>query len=243
METALVTGGAGGIGSAVVRALASEGIPVAVNYNSSEAGAKALVPELLRLNVPCICVKADVSDPDQVRRMFAEVREGIGEVGVLVNCAGIAEQELFDRISDAQWRRMTDTILSGTFYCCREAVKHMIAAKRGRIVNISSMWGETGASCEVHYSAAKAGVIGLTKALAKELAPSGITVNCVSPGAIDTKMLSPFSAQELDDLRGEIPMGRLGRPEDVASAVRFLVSDDASYITGQDIAVNGGMVI
>ncbi len=239
---AVVTGGASGIGKAAVKRLCADGFAAAISYNSSEAEAKALVSELSSKGFKAVAVKADVTDSVEVNEMIKTVKNVLGTPYVLVNCAGIAEQKLFTDITDLDWARMIGVNLTGVFNACRAVLPFMIHEKRGRIINISSMWGQTGASCEVHYSAAKAGVIGLTKALAKETALSGITVNCVSPGAIDTAMMSPFSKEDTDALCEEIPMGRIGSPEEVAEAVAFLASDKASYITGQIIGVNGGMV-
>ena len=232
MKTALVTGGSRGIGAAVCRALAREGYRVFINYNTTD-------PKALAAEIGGTAVKCDVRDSAQVRGMFGK----IGSVDVLVNNAGIAQQKLFTDITDSDWRDMRATHLDGTFFCCREALRSMIRNHSGSIINISSMWGQTGGSCEVHYSAVKAGIIGLTKALAKEVAPSGVRVNCVAPGIIETDMLSGFTAEELGDLRAEVPLGRLGSAEDIADAVVFLASEKASYITGQVLAVNGGVVI
>lgn len=232
MKTALVTGGSRGIGAAVCRALAREGYRVFINYNTTD-------PKALAAEIGGTAVKCDVRDSAQVRGMFGK----IGSVDVLVNNAGIAQQKLFTDITDSDWRDMRATHLDGTFFCCREALRSMILSHSGSIINISSMWGQTGGSCEVHYSAVKAGIIGLTKALAKEVAPSGVRVNCIAPGIIETDMLSGFTAEELSDLRAEVPLGRLGSAEDIADAVVFLASEKASYITGQVLAVNGGVVI
>lgn len=241
-KTALITGGAKGIGAAVCRALAADGYEIAINYNSSEEAAKALKKELSEITRAEV-FKADVSDSVQVKRMFSDIEKVFGGVGVLVNNAGIAEQALFTDITDEMWRRMIGVNLTGAFNCCREALKYMINQKHGAIINIASMWGETGASTEVHYSAAKAGLIGLTKALAKEVGLSGITVNAVSPGVVLTDMMAQFSEEDKNILKEETPMGILGTPEDIAGAVSFLASDKARFVTGQVLSVNGGFVI
>lgn len=189
--------------------------------------------------MPCRAVKADVSNPAEVEAMFDE----IGAVDVLVNNAGISSQKLFTDITDDEWRRTIGVNLDGVFYCCRSALPHMISRKSGVIINISSMWGEVGASCEVHYSASKAGIIGLTKALAKEVGPSGVRVNCITPGVVMTDMMSEFDDETVNELKAETPLNRLGTPEDIAAAVLFLASDDASFITGQTLGVNGGFII
>ncbi len=243
MKTAIVTGGAGGIGSAIVSKLCAEGYSVAIAYNSSEEKALALSSALISAGNDAFPVHADVSDPAQAQALIDAARKLNGRIDLLVNNAGFSVRGCFDEISDAEWDRVIGVNLSGAFYCCRAAVPVMLRQKTGRIVNISSMWGQTGASCEVAYSAAKAGLIGLTKALAKELAPSGIRVNCVAPGAVETPMMAGFTSEELAALSEEIPLGKLGKPEQIAEAVAFLASDKASYITGQVLGVNGGMVI
>lgn len=241
-KTALVTGGAKGIGSAICRALAKDGYKIAINYNSSQNEAVALKNELSAITEVEI-FKADVSDSKQVREMFSEIEKAFGGVDVLVNNAGIAGQMLFTDITDEMWQKMINVNLSGAFYCCREALKFMINKKSGRIINIASMWGETGASMEVHYSASKAGLIGLTKALAKEVGLSGVTVNAVSPGVIMTDMMNSFSEADIAVLKDETPLNSLGTAENVADAVSFLASEKADFITGQVISVNGGFVI
>ena len=162
---------------------------------------------------------------------------------MLINNAGIAESALFTDVTDEMWKRMLDTNLSGAFYASRAVLPNMISKKRGVILNVSSMWGQVGASCEVHYSAAKAGLIGMTKALAKEVGPSGIRVNCVSPGVIDTDMNANLSDSDIEALKNETPLERIGNATDIAEALLFLASDKASFITGQDIGVNGGLII
>ena len=241
-KTALVTGGAKGIGSAICRTLAKDGYKIAINYNSSQNEAVDLKNELSAIT-EVEFFKADVSDSKQVKEMFSEIEKVFGGVDVLVNNAGIAGQMLFTDITDEMWQKMINVNLSGAFYCCREALKFMINKKSGRIINIASMWGETGASMEVHYSASKAGLIGLTKALAKEVGLSGITVNAVSPGVVMTDMMNSFSEADIAVLKDETPLNSLGTAENVADAVSFLASEKADFITGQVISVNGGFVI
>ena len=241
-KTALVTGGAKGIGSAICRALAKDGYKIAINYNSSQNEAVDLKNELSAIT-EVEFFKADVSESKQVKEMFSEIEKVFGGVDVLVNNAGIAGQMLFTDITDEMWQKMINVNLSGAFYCCREALKFMINKKSGRIINIASMWGETGASMEVHYSASKAGLIGLTKALAKEVGLSGITVNAVSPGVVMTDMMNSFSEADIAVLKDETPLNSLGTAENVADAVSFLASEKADFITGQVISVNGGFVI
>ncbi len=241
-RVALVTGGAKGIGAAICRALARDGYSVAVNFNSSEKSAKELLEELSLITDAQI-FKADVSSSKEVSAMFSQIESRFGGVDVLVNNAGIAEQVLFTDITDSQWQKMIGVNLTGTFNCCRRALPYMINEKSGSIINIASMWGEVGASMEVHYSASKAGVIGLTKALAKEVGLSGVRVNAVSPGVVMTDMMSSFGDDVKDSLREETPLNKLGSAEDIAEAVAFLACDKSSFITGQVISVNGGYVI
>ena len=243
MSTVLVTGASRGIGAQCALTFAREGYDVALNYCRSEEKALALVREIEALGVRACAVQADVADSTQVKQMFDTVRAELGAIDVLVNNAGIAHVGLLTDMTDDEWRRVIDTDLSGTFYCCREALPDMIRAHSGVIVNIASMWGEVGASCEAAYSAAKAGVIGLTKALAKEVGPSGVRVNAVSPGVVMTEMMAGFSDEDVAALKEETPLIQLGMPEDIADAVIFLASEKARFITGQVLSVNGGMVI
>ena len=243
MSTVLITGASRGIGAQCAIAFAKAGYDVALNYRRNAEMASALVKEIQSFGVKSIAVQADVADSTQVKRMFEDVRAELGAIDVLVNNAGVAHVGLLTDMTDDEWRRLIDTDLSGTFYCSREALFDMIRAHSGVIVNIASMWGEVGASCEAAYSAAKAGVIGLTKALAKEVGPSGVRVNAVSPGVVMTDMMADFSEQDVAALRDDTPLMRLGSPEDIADAVLFLASEKARFITGQILSVNGGMVI
>ncbi|MBQ1463352.1 MAG: 3-oxoacyl-ACP reductase FabG [Ruminococcus sp.] len=233
-KVALVTGGSGGIGSAICRKLAGEGYFVYVNYCRNAEKAEAIAAE-----IGGKAVGFDVAD----RGAAEEAIAAIGDIDLLVNNSGVSVIGLFDSIDQSTADRLLMTDLAGTMNCSRCAVKSMIRNKSGNIINIASMWGEVGASCEVDYSAAKAGVIGFTKALAKEVAPSGIRVNCVSPGFILTEMNSHFSDDDLALIKEDIPLGIFGKPEHIADAVAFLASDSAEYITGQILGVNGGMVI
>ena len=239
MKTVLITGAARGIGAAAAEGFAEAGYQVVINYLHSAEKAEALAA---RWPGRTLAVQADVADPAQVEAMFAAAERAFGGVDVLMCNAGIAAQKLFTDVTDEEWQRMLAVHLSGAFYCCRRALPHMIRRKWGRILTVSSMWGQVGGSCEVAYSAAKAGLIGLTKALAKEEGPSGITVNCVAPGVIDTDMMASFSAEDKAALAEETPLGVLGTPRQVADALVFLASDGASYITGQVLGVNGGLV-
>ena len=243
MKTAIVTGASRGIGEATAKMLCENGFAVALVYKNSAERAEELKRELLSKGFTAECYQADVSDSAQVNSAFERIKADLGTVCVLVNNAGVSSQALFTDITDEMWRETIDTNLTGVFNCCRAALHDMIKNQSGVIVNIASMWGEVGASCEAHYAASKAGVIALTKSLAKEVGASGIRVNAVSPGVIKTDMLNIFSQDDLEALRAETPLSRLGTPEDVANAVEFLVSDKASFITGQVLSVNGGFVI
>ena len=235
----LISGGDRGIGAAAARAFAAAGYQVAVLYYQNAAAAAALEQQL----PGCIAIQCDVASRASCELAFHAVEQAMGRVDVLVCNAGIAQQKLFTDITPEEWQRMLDVNLSGAFHLCQLALPGMIRRKQGRILTVSSMWGQTGGSCEVHYSAAKAGLIGLTKALAKEEGPSGITVNCVAPGVIETDMMAAFTAEDKAALAEETPVGRLGTPEEVAKLLVFLASEDAGYITGQVFGVNGGLVI
>ncbi len=242
-RVALVTGASRGIGRATAAALARGGCRVAIGYHQNREAALALARELEAEGCRSIAVGADLGDSAQVSAMFRLVEDQLGPVEILVNNAGIAQQKLFTLLTDEDWDRLFAVDVRGVFLCCRAALPEMIRRKWGRIVNISSIWGITGASCEVHYSAAKAAVIGLTKALAKEVGPSGITVNCVAPGVIATEMNAALDTGTMDALREETPLGVIGTPENIADAVAFLASPKADFITGQVLSPNGGFVI
>ena len=237
MRKVIITGGSRGIGAEAVRKFTSEGCSVAFIYKNASDAASALSKE-----TGAIAVCADISDAESAKAGIEAAAEALGGVDVLVNSAGVAQIKLFTDITDEDWRRMIDTDLSGAFYASREASRFMIKNHYGRIINIGSMWGRTGASCEVHYSAAKAGLRGFTMALAKELGPSGITVNCVEPGVIDTDMNACLDDETRRELIESTPLCRIGTPRDVAEAVFFLASDKASFITGQCIGVDGGFI-
>ncbi len=244
MKTAIVTGASRGIGAACAVALAKSGYNVVLGYKQNKDRAEQLAKVLVEgYGVAAFALKADVTLSEEADALVEAAAKGFEGIDVLVNNAGIAEQKLFTDITDADWNRMIGTNLTGAFNCSRAVAKHMISKKCGSIVNISSMWGQVGASCEVHYSAAKAGLIGMTKALAKELAPSNIRVNCICPGVVATDMMSDFDDEAVASLVEDTPLGRLGTPKDIADAVAFLCSDRASFITGQILGVNGGFII
>ena len=237
-KTVLVTGASRGIGAACAEIFAENGYNVIINYNNSSEKAEALAEKTGGLACKC-----DVSDPAATGKMVEDIIEKYGKIDVLVNNAGISVTGVFDLVSDEDAKRLFDINVFGTLNCSKKVLPYMLKRKYGKIINISSMWGQTGASCEVHNSAAKAAIIGFTKALAKEVGASGINVNCVAPGMIMTDMTSCYTAEEVEEIKEEIPLGRCGDPRDIAETVFFLASEKASFITGQVIGVNGGMVI
>ena len=238
MKNVLISGGGRGIGRACVEEFARAGYRVAFIYRANDAAAISLERE-----TGAYAIRADISNPDEARAAVARAEELLGGVDILVNNAGVSLIKLFDETTDEEWRRVIDVNLSGAFYLSRGVCGGMIRRKWGRIINVGSMWGKVGASCEVAYSASKAGLRGLTMSLAKELGPSGITVNCIEPGVIDTDMNASLTEDVRASLAEETPMGRIGKPQEVASAVLFLASDGAGFITGQCIGVDGGMAI
>ncbi|MEG2380293.1 MAG: 3-oxoacyl-ACP reductase FabG [Oscillospiraceae bacterium] len=238
MDTVLITGAARGIGKETARIFAENGYRIIINYKTSRLSAEKLSAE-----IGAIPIKADISNANEVLEMFAFINENFGGVDVLINNAAISRFNLFTDISDAEWREMMAINLDGTFFCSRAAIPYMVRQKRGKIVNVSSIWGITGSACEVAYSTTKAAIIGMTHALAKELGPSNIQVNCVAPGVIDTDMMSDFSESDIKALIDDTPLMRLGKPRDVAEAIFFLASEKADFITGQVLSPNGGMVI
>lgn len=242
-KVALVTGASRGIGRAIALQLAADGYAVAVNYCTNRGAAEAVCREIADLGGCAEAFACDVADEQQVAAMMTAVGDRLGEITLLVNNAGIAEQKLFTELTADEWHRMMAVHVDGAFYTCRGVLPAMLRRHAGCIINVSSMWGQIGASCEVHYSTAKAALIGLTKALAKEVGPSGIRVNCVAPGVIATDMLAGFDEATRSALAEETPLCRLGTAEDVAKAVSYLASENAGFLTGQVIAVNGGYVI
>jgi len=243
-RTVLVTGAARGIGRKTAELFALQGYNVLINYRTSQTEAVSLADRLMKRGKSVRIFQADVAIRTEVDAMVDFCLEQFGSIDVLVNNAGVSQSQLFTDISEADWDRMLDVNLKGSFNCAQAAVnKYMLNRKMGKIINVSSIWGMAGASCEVHYSTAKAGLIGLTKALAKELGPSNIQVNCVAPGVIKTDMLAEYTAAELAVLERDTPLMRLGTPQDVAESILFLASEKASFITGQVLSPNGGYLI
>lgn len=242
-KTVIITGASKGIGAATAILFARKGYNVVINYNNSFEAASLLTRSLTSRGCSVMLFKADVTNRLETDLMVKETVYKFGAVDILVNNAGVSNIGLITDIDDFDVNRIFDINLKGTYNCCRSVVPTMVSQKSGRIINVASMWGEVGASCEVAYSASKAGVIGLTKALAKELAPSGINVNAVSPGLIETAMNSNISVEDLNNFVEDIPLERMGTAEEVANAIFFLSGGGADYITGQVLGVNGGSVI
>ncbi len=240
----LITGASRGIGAATARRFAQGGWNVSIHYHKSRAQALDLAEELAGMGCKTTLVQGDVSQPEQARELVEQAQQALGALDALVCNAGVALPiQLLTDTTDSQWRQVMGTDLDGVFHVLRAAIPGMVSQKAGSIVTVSSMWGVTGGSCEAPYSAAKAGVVGLTKALAKELGPSHIRVNCVAPGAIETEMTAFLSPEDREALAQEAPLGRMGTPEDVADAIYFLAGEQAGFITGQVLCVDGGMVI
>jgi 3-oxoacyl-[acyl-carrier protein] reductase len=242
-KTVIITGAASGIGRSMVVLFAINGYNVLLNYNRSLEKAQLLYRKLKSKSLSIELFQADVTKRAQVDAMVDYCINQFGKIDILINNSGVSQQKIFTDISEDEWDYMINVNLKGVFNCTQSVLKHMIREKSGKIINISSIWGMVGASCEVHYSSAKAGVIGFTKALSKELGPSNIQVNCIAPGIIETDMLSSFSLEELKQLKDETPLMRLGKPKDIARCALFLASKNADFFTGQILSPNGGFVI
>ncbi len=242
-KTVIITGASRGIGKETARMMAEEGYNVVINYNRSEGEAAFLYEQLKAQDLSVMMFRADVTDKKQVESMAAACIKTYGGIDVLVNNAGIAQSRMFLDISEHEWDLMMAVHVKSVFNCCQCVLPDMLKRKNGRIINVSSIWGITGGSCEVHYSTAKAAIIGFTKALAKELAPSNILVNCIAPGVVETDMLNGLSVSEIEALKKEIPLQRLAKPEEIAASILFLASGRPNYITGQVLSPNGGFVI
>ena len=233
----LITGASRGIGREIAKKLAQKGNTIIANYNKSEEQAKLLKEEQQNIEI----YKADVSKREEVKKMVEYIINKYGKIDVLINNAGISENKLFTEVTDEDWQRMINTNLYSAFCVTQEILPNMINNKNGCIINISSVWGMVGASCETVYSIAKAGLDGMTKSLAKELGPSNIRVNSIAPGIIDTDMNKNLSKEDIDNIRNEIPLERIGKTVDISKCVEWLIDDD--YTTGQIISINGGWVI
>lgn len=242
MKTVLVTGASRGIGAEIARVFGEHGDQVIINYHHSQKQAEALCEELRAQGASAIALQADVSNREQVQNMIKKAVSSMGPIDVLINNAGIGEQKLFTDLLPEEWQRMMDVHVQGAFHCTQEVLPEMIRRKSGCILNVSSIWGVSGASCEVHYSTAKAALIGFTKALAREVGPSGIRVNCIAPGVIQTEMNEHLSSDVLESLQEEIALCTLGTPRDIADAAFFFASEQARFITGQVLTVDGGMI-
>ena len=242
-QVALVTGASRGIGRAIARELAGEGYAVCINYYESRQAAEELAGEITRSGGEAMTAQADVADARAVEAMVSAAEQTLGQVTLLVNNAGISRNGLFQDMDDAEWARCFAVNVTGARNAIRAVLPHMLHEKAGCIVNISSMWGLRGASCEVAYASTKAALVGLTRSLALELAPSGIRVNAVAPGCIETDMVRVLGQETKDMLVEMTPLGRLGQPEDIAHAVAFLASDKASFITGQILSADGGFIV
>ena len=242
-KTVLITGASRGIGRAAAILFAKNGYNVSVNYNNSHNDAQELMKFMVKNGHSCAAFKADVSKKEQAKDLVLQTVNYFGSLDIIVNNAGIAQTKLFTDITENDWDNMFDVNVKGIYFVLHSALPYLISQKSGKVINVSSMWGISGASCEVHYSASKAAVIGLTKSLAKELAPSNITVNCICPGVIKTDMLKEYSADEIKALEDKTPLNRLGTPEDVAKSIYFLASNDADFITGQVLSVDGGFIL
>lgn len=242
-RVALITGGSRGIGAACVRAFAGAGWATVFLYRQRGDAAKALVRELREKGLDAACFRCDVADEAQVNAAVAEILRLYHHVDALVNNAGVSHIGLLTDMTDEAWDIVFNVNVKGIFHLCRAVLPGMISRKTGSIVNVASMWGEIGASCEAAYSASKAAVIGLTKALAKEVGPSGIRVNCVSPGLIETDMNAELDKAALQALTDETPLGRIGTPEDIAKTVLFLSGESAMFLTGQVVGVSGGLCL
>jgi 3-oxoacyl-[acyl-carrier protein] reductase len=242
-KTAIITGASRGIGRATAELMALNGYNVVIQYLNSEKEAYSLLEKLEKQNCAGMLYKADITERKQVEAMVEKCLSSFGQIDVLVNNAGIAQTKLFPDILENEWDLMMDVHVKGMFHCCQSVLHYMLKKKKGKIINISSIWGIVGASCEVHYSTAKAAVIGFTKALAKELGPSNIQVNCVAPGVVETHMTANLSEDDKAALIMNTPLSRMGTPQDIAQAILFLASDEADFITGQVLSPNGGYVI
>lgn len=240
-KVVVVTGGSRGIGAQIVKTLANENYKVILNYNNSKEQAEKIQQELLEQGKEIEIIKADVSKKEEVEKLIQFAINKFNKIDILINNAGISQEGLFTDVTEEEWQKIINTNLNSVFYCNQQALKYMIQEQQGCIINISSIWGETGASCEVAYSTTKAAINGMTKALAKEVGPSNIRVNAIAPGIIDTDMNKNLTIEEHKQIKEQIPLNRIGKAIDIAKCVKWLVEDE--YTTGQIISINGGWYI
>jgi len=241
LKVAVITGSSRGIGRTTAIEFAKNGYSVVVNYNKSKQEAEKVVSEIRNFGQDALLFKADVSDFKEANDLINFAIKEFGKIDVLVNNAGISLQKIFQDVTESEWENLFKVNVWSVFNCCAAVANHMISRKKGKIVNVSSIWGITGASMEAHYSASKAAIIGFTKSLAKELGPSGIHVNCVAPGVIDTEMNS-FNEKIMEELKNEIPLKKIGSARNIAETILFLASEKSDFITGQTISPNGGLI-
>lgn len=240
-KVVVVTGGSRGIGAQIVKTLANENYKVILNYNNSKEQAEKIQQELLERGNEIEIIKADVSKREETEKLIQFAINKFNKIDVLINNAGISQEGLFTDVTEEEWQKIINTNLNSVFYCNQQALKYMIPEQQGCIINISSIWGETGASCEVAYSTTKAAINGMTKALAKEVGPSNIRVNAIAPGIIDTDMNRNLTNEELEPIKEQIPLNKIGKALDIAKCVKWLIEDE--YTTGQIISINGGWYI
>ena len=240
-KVVVVTGGSRGIGAQIVKTLANENYKVILNYNNSKEQAEKIQQELLEQGKEIEIIKADVSKREETEKLIQFAINKFNKIDVLINNAGISQEGLFTDVTEEEWQKIISTNLNSVFYCNQQALKYMIPEQQGCIINISSIWGETGASCEVAYSTTKAAINGMTKALAKEVGPSNIRVNAIAPGIIDTDMNRNLTNEELEQIKEQIPLNKIGKALDIAKCVKWLIEDE--YTTGQIISINGGWYI
>jgi 3-oxoacyl-[acyl-carrier protein] reductase len=240
-KVVVVTGGSRGIGAQIVKTLANENYKVILNYNNSKEQAEKIQQELLEQGNEIEIIKADVSKREETEKLIQFAINKFNKIDVLINNAGISQEGLFTDVTEEEWQKIINTNLNSVFYCNQQALKYMIPEQQGCIINISSIWGETGASCEVAYSTTKAAINGMTKALAKEVGPSNIRVNAIAPGIIDTDMNRNLTNEELEPIKEQIPLNKIGKALDIAKCVKWLIEDE--YTTGQIISINGGWYI
>lgn len=240
-KVVVVTGGSRGIGAQIVKTLANENYKVILNYNNSKEQAEKIQQELLEQGKEIEVIKADVSKKEEAEKLIQFAINKFNKIDILINNAGISQEGLFTDVTEEEWQKIINTNLNSVFYCNQQALKYMIQEQQGCIINISSIWGETGASCEVAYSTTKAAINGMTKALAKEVGPSNIRVNAIAPGIIDTDMNRNLTNEELEQIKEQIPLNKIGKALDIAKCVKWLIEDE--YTTGQIISINGGWYI